>query len=190
MAHLSDLQLARVAKSAGFQGEGLVDAIAVALAESDGVTDAVNTTGNHPPSRDRGLWQINDYWHPEVTDAEAFDAARNASAAYGISSRGTKWTQWATWNSGSYRQFLARARAAVAALGGGTTPYTLHRLLRVGVTGTDVELAQGKVGATPDGDFGPKTDAAVKAWQRGHRLAVDGIIGQHTARSFGWSWAG
>jgi hypothetical protein len=29
----------------------------------------INTSG----SRDRGIFQINDKWHPEVTDAEAFD---------------------------------------------------------------------------------------------------------------------
>ncbi len=31
-----------------------------------------------------------------------------------------------------------------------------------------------------DGDFGPKTDRAVRAFQRGHGLAVDGKAGMHT----------
>lgn len=33
----------------------------------------INDKGNTPPSRDRGLFQINDYWHKDITDAQAFD---------------------------------------------------------------------------------------------------------------------
>ena len=46
-------------------------ACAVAQCESNFIATAVriNTTG----SRDRGLFQINDYWHKEVTDEQAFD---------------------------------------------------------------------------------------------------------------------
>lgn len=33
----------------------------------------LNDKGNTPPSRDRGLFQINDYWHKDISDAQAFD---------------------------------------------------------------------------------------------------------------------
>jgi peptidoglycan hydrolase-like protein with peptidoglycan-binding domain len=49
-------------------------------------------------------------------------------------------------------------------------------------TVTDVQRV---VGVSPDGVFGPKTDAAVKRWQRAHGLTVDGIVGPATAQAMG-----
>jgi len=46
-----------------------------------------------------------------------------------------------------------------------------------GSKGEGVKEVQRIVGAKPDGDFGPKTEAAVKAWQAKHDLYVDGIWG-------------
>jgi len=46
-------------------------ALAVAEAESGFNPAAVNT--NTDGTRDRGLYQINEKWHPEVSDAQAFD---------------------------------------------------------------------------------------------------------------------
>lgn len=53
-------------------------------------------------------------------------------------------------------------------------------MLRVGSKGPDVVAWQKVVGVTPDGDFGPKTDAATRAWQRAHGLTPDGIVGPKT----------
>ena len=58
-------------------------AVAVAWAESRGDTKAKGYNSN---SVDRGLWQINNYWHRDVSDSCAFDAACNAKAAVRISS--------------------------------------------------------------------------------------------------------
>jgi hypothetical protein len=114
---LTDAELAAVCEEAGFIGDALVTAIAIALAESGGRTDAVNVTGNTPPSRDRGLFQINDYWHPEIDDDCAFDALCNASAAYDISEGGDNWQPWSAYQAGTYEAFLDRARAVTCASG-------------------------------------------------------------------------
>lgn len=58
-------------------------------------------------------------------------------------------------------------------------------ILRRGSRGDAVRYVQGKVGAAADGIFGPKTDAAVKAFQRSHGLVVDGIVGPRTWAAIG-----
>jgi hypothetical protein len=109
---LLDEQIADVCRQAGFWGKGLTTAVAVALAESGGNPAAVNTTGNFPEaSRDRGLFQINSFWHPEVTDAEAFDPLLNAHAAYTISTGGMDWDAWSSYTQGTYMAYWDRACA-------------------------------------------------------------------------------
>ncbi|MGG3846690.1 peptidoglycan-binding domain-containing protein [Aeribacillus composti] len=41
-------------------------------------------------------------------------------------------------------------------------------------------MVQKVVGVKVDGVFGPKTEAAVKAYQRRHGLKADGIVGPKT----------
>lgn len=52
--------------------------------------------------------------------------------------------------------------------------------LRRGAKGELVQLIQRAVGATVDGDFGPKTEAAVRHFQRLMSLVPDGIVGPKT----------
>jgi peptidoglycan hydrolase-like protein with peptidoglycan-binding domain len=49
--------------------------------------------------------------------------------------------------------------------------------LRRGMNGDFVSQLQRLVGLSPDGDFGAKTEAAVRAFQRTHDLVADGIVG-------------
>ncbi|MGH3719277.1 MAG: hypothetical protein ACRDRI_10670 [Pseudonocardiaceae bacterium] len=90
MTALSDVILIQVLVDAGFRDDGTLRyALAVVFVESGAHCDAKNTVGNDPPSTDRGLLQINSFWHHEVTDTCAYDCLCNAKAAYHISNGGT-----------------------------------------------------------------------------------------------------
>lgn len=83
-------------------------------------------------------------------------------------------------------------RSAVAAILGGKAPApvlippkepagTGRPTLRRGASGPLVTFIQGKVGVTTGPDqFGPQTEAAVRAFQRNHGLVPDGIVGPQT----------
>ncbi|OYV63923.1 MAG: hypothetical protein B7X07_07580, partial [Actinobacteria bacterium 21-64-8] len=117
MANLTPSEIAQYAYQAGFRGVQLVTAVAVALAESGGNPLATNTAGNSAGT-DRGLFQINSYYQPQVTSTCAFDPACNARAAYAISSNGTNFTPWSSYNSGAYAGFLTVANGAVSSVSG------------------------------------------------------------------------
>jgi putative chitinase len=53
-------------------------------------------------------------------------------------------------------------------------------LLKVGSEGEDVKKLQIKLGVDPIGKFGPKTETAVKEWQKSNGLTADGIVGGGT----------
>jgi hypothetical protein len=67
---LSYLVVAELVKTAGVPctGERIAVAVAVAKAESGFRAQITNTAGN-THGIDRGLFQINSYWHSEVSDA-------------------------------------------------------------------------------------------------------------------------
>jgi putative chitinase len=61
-------------------------------------------------------------------------------------------------------------------------------ILKNGSKGDDVKKLQEKLGVEAIGTFGPKTEAAVKAWQKANGLKDDGIVGDATwAKLFGKS---
>jgi len=53
-------------------------------------------------------------------------------------------------------------------------------LLKRGDNNEDVKKLQSKLGVEPLGNFGPKTETAVKAWQTANGLTADGIVGPAT----------
>jgi murein DD-endopeptidase MepM/ murein hydrolase activator NlpD len=101
---ISNADAVRFAQSAGFTGDGLLTIVAIAHAESSLVPDARNR--NTDGSIDRGILQINDRWHAEVSDAQADNPATAFKAGYQISFRGTNFTPWSTYTSGAYKKYL------------------------------------------------------------------------------------
>ena len=53
-------------------------------------------------------------------------------------------------------------------------------LLKLGSQGEDVKKLQVRLGVDPIGNFGPKTESAVKKWQSDNGLTADGIVGDGT----------
>lgn len=166
MTTFTPAQLAGIAAKAGFRGRALVTAVAVALAESGGNSAAVHTNLDAHRSRDRGLWQINSYWHKEVTDAQAFDPTGNAAAAYRISRAGADWSEWTTWRTGAALAQATRARigvaqaiqaaTATAPAPGAATDVGWWDELKVGFEGAQNALP----GFPGDVTLGPLSDAA------------------------------
>jgi len=104
MAVLTPQQIFNYAYRAGFRGADLIRAVAIALAESGGRTDAYNpenAAGTAPGSGSRGLWQIYGTAHPEFNNASVLDPQANANAAYKVyREAGNRFTPWSTWNVG------------------------------------------------------------------------------------------
>lgn len=96
-------------KSAGFSGDALATMLAIGTAESSLVTTAQHT--NSDGSIDRGVFQINNRWHPEVSDACAYDLSCSAQQVYRISNGGKSFSPWSTYTSGAFKKYLQAAQA-------------------------------------------------------------------------------
>lgn len=68
-----------------------------------------------------------------------------------------------------------------------TVDVNRFNLMRIGEKGARVSWVQRRVGANPDGDFGPKTETAVKTFQSQHKLTADGVIGPLTFAPLCWT---
>lgn len=94
-------ELVSYAQQAGFQGDSAMIIAAIAMAESGGNPQATNSTGNSA-GIDRGILQINSYYHSDVPDSCAFDVLCSFKQAYKISKSGTDFSQWCTaWSDGA-----------------------------------------------------------------------------------------
>ncbi len=60
------------------------------------------------------------------------------------------------------------------------------RLIQQGATGDTVKWIQRRVGAKPDGIYGPDTKNRVMVFQQSHGLQVDGIVGYDTTSVLAW----
>lgn len=120
--YLTPRQIAEHAYDAGFRGQSLTTAVAVALAESGGDASAHNGQGQDDSY---GLWQINLYgslgparrrqFHLK-SDDQLYGPDLNARAAWSISDHGTDWSPWSTYTYGQYRDHLGAAHQAAQAV--------------------------------------------------------------------------
>ena len=110
-SRLSPSGIAQVAANAGFQGNDLITAVAIALAESGGNPGVVGDL-SLTPGGSVGLWQINLRWHPEYTAAKLVDPQTNANAAFAIyQAAGNSFTPWSTFKNGAYTAHLDEAQS-------------------------------------------------------------------------------
>lgn len=168
-------QIANLASGVGFRGDGLTKAVAVALAESGGNERAQHVNADRYRSIDRGLWQINSHWHPEVSAAQAFNPATAAAAAYRISRGGADWSQWSTWPLAAGAQ-LARARLAAAPYLRAQN-YTYPTTPGGGVTGPPV--------VTPAGSGGTRGNAGGGGGATGQPVGFVDDYGKWLGRKLG-----
>jgi peptidoglycan hydrolase CwlO-like protein len=111
-------QIALAAQKAGFTGNNLVIAVAVALAESSG---NANAKGDVAIGGSFGLWQIYCVAHPNLIppsnpNSVAWnDPYQNAQWAYRLSG-GSNWMPWSTYIHGTYQNYMSAAQAAVRIL--------------------------------------------------------------------------
>jgi hypothetical protein len=158
---------ARAGRAAGWRGDVLVTAVAVAMAESgctEGATNSNGPTAGCPGgSLDRGAWQINDCYQPQVSDACAFDLWCNAEQSYLISGRGADFTPWVTYNTGAHQRYWQVAVDAVNAPSGGGN-YTV----RTGTGDGHVNLRSGPgSGYTRTGEVADAATVTLSCHARG-----------------------
>lgn len=146
---------AAAAYNAGFRGDALVTATAIAAGESSYNPNAVGDTGltNSIWGPSHGLFQVRTLNNPgnygtyrgdnlRVGDGRLFNPQTNAEAAFAISNNGTDFAPWSVYTSGNYRNHLDEANAAVTNMCGGSGPPVSARfeeMFSVGCPGNSIK---------------------------------------------------
>jgi hypothetical protein len=161
-AHVAALAAGR----AGWVGDDLVLAVAIAGAESGWRPGAVNRNANG--STDHGLWQVNSVHATILASGDWADPYDNAVMARRVWAQAGSWRPWVAFTSGAYVRHLSAAREAVRggaapsqpcsgdAPGGpdNLTPWT--RAMRDDVSGRFPGLTVGCYRAAEDGGEHPR----------------------------------
>lgn len=114
----SAIDVALACREEGWGSKNGPIAVAVCRAESGFNDQALYTNTDKWKSRDRGLFQINDHWHPEVSDDVAFNGRKNIHAARKIyEHNGHSFKPWSAYTGGTYTRHLEVGRAAWDAAG-------------------------------------------------------------------------
>ncbi len=114
---LSIDEVACLAYRAGFRGDDLVTAIALAGAESEFHVAAHCCNCNARREDSYGLWQIDRRSHPDDFSYDRIlqDAEYAANAAYQLRHYPNGWNAWSTYQGARYDSYLAQAHSAAAA---------------------------------------------------------------------------
>lgn len=105
--NLNVAQIAGYASTAGWTGDDLVTAVAIALAESSGNPAAIGDSGNSI-----GLWQIDIVYHPEFSGDDLTNPQTNANDAYQIYTQ-SGFSAWSTFTNGAYEAYVTTAQIGV-----------------------------------------------------------------------------
>ena len=108
-------QLKQLALNAGFTGSSADTAAAIALAESGGNSNNVNTNYATDPGGSYGLMQINAHYNPSYfndPNNNIYDPQYNMNVAYQLSNGGTNFSPWSTYKQGTYASYLQPGTAA------------------------------------------------------------------------------
>jgi hypothetical protein len=167
MPNLNATQILALAANAGFQGDDLATAVAVALAESSGNPQAYNpekAAGAAQGKGSFGLWQIYLTAHPEFAGLNLFDPQTNAQAAFSVyQGAGNSFQPWSTFGSGAYMAYMDAVTQAVAA----NTPPT---------TDDSGESGDGDAGSSSDAGV-DDTDVGDDSTPSGTTLVTVGLVG-------------
>ena len=113
---LSAAEIAGYAANAGFTGDDLTTAVAIALAESNGGDPKAQGDLMDGQYTSYGLWQIHFTVHPEFDASQLFDPQYNANAAYNLYlRRGHQFKDWSAFNNRAYIAYLQAASDGVNA---------------------------------------------------------------------------
>ncbi len=116
---LSPARIATLARNAGFSGNDLTIAVAIALAESGGKVNSYNAelaAGTPAGLGSYGLWQIYRNAHPELNGLDLYDPQLNANAAYAVYKQaGFSFHPWSTYKNDDYLAKLDAAEIGVSA---------------------------------------------------------------------------
>lgn len=118
-----------ILKQAGFKGDGLKMAYAIAMAESGGNAKAHNGNAG-TGDNSYGLFQINMLggMGPErraryglSSNSALFDPLTNAKVAFKMSNGGKNWGPWSTYGNGAYKKYYGGSSASVKNSGGSSS---------------------------------------------------------------------
>jgi len=103
-----------------------ITCVAIALGESGGYEHAINLVDHTPENRsylslDLGMWQVNTYWHPDLSIADSLDPEKQIIYVEEISKLPTwdrRWHLWRATESDQFQGHLGTARKAVNEVAG------------------------------------------------------------------------